>query len=404
MAIWRLVKNSIRFAFRAKKRWITFVIIFALLSAFVTLFVSTFNGYSTEKLMSQKGFYIKAAGTSENAGTVTEQQGNNFYEEIIALTQVEKVTLFRYFDLGNSVRIFSVEPDSRWMFLEAKPSKIVDGKYITKDNEALVSLDASITADIGNISASLSATLHKGEVLSFKKDNNELDITIVGEIEDTINAPGKFKLFVSDTTFDQIQEFYSDNSPVFCYSIAILVKGDLFKPFNHDIKNNIETLSPQSSIIWINPDDPAETSEYGVWAEPLVPDARASEKQRLTDFLYFFVGILGGMILVLLYNALIVWFRKREIAVLRAMGYKKREIRINLLGESLTISLLGFIIGLSAMLIYFWTQGLTFTNQVITPLTLLMSFGIVVGLSIPGLLISSVSFTRVNPILLFKAR
>lgn len=110
------------------------------------------------------------------------------------------------------------------------------------------------------------------------------------------------------------------------------------------------------------------------------------------------------MVLVLLYNALIVWFRKREIAVLRAMGYKKREIRINLLGESLTISLLGFIIGLSAMLIYFWTQGFTFTNQVITPLTLLMSFGIVVGLSIPGLLIASVSFTRVNPILLFKAR
>jgi len=63
MAMWRLIKNSVRFAFRAKKRWITFVIIFAFLSAFITFFAGTFNQYATDDLLEQKGFYIKAQNT-----------------------------------------------------------------------------------------------------------------------------------------------------------------------------------------------------------------------------------------------------------------------------------------------------------------------------------------------------
>ncbi|MHA1304194.1 MAG: ABC transporter permease [Candidatus Heimdallarchaeaceae archaeon] len=400
MAFWRLIKNSVKFAFRAKRRWITFVIIFALLSAFTTLFISTFNGYTTEELMIHKGFYIKALG----AESVSEQQGQAFASDIAALPEVEKVALFRYFDLGDYIRVFSVDPESRWMFFEAKPSMIEAGHYITGENEAIISLGANIKADVGNITTDVSATLHKGEVLTFESGSDERTIEIVGEISDTINAPGKFKLFVSDDTFDYIQSHFSDNAPVYCYSLALLVKGNLFKPFDQEIYNNINALAPQTSLLWIDPDDPTETSVYGTWGEPRVPDAKNTKKARTTDFLYFIIGILGGMILVLLYNALIVWFRKREIAVLRAMGYRKSEIRINLVGESLTISIIGFILGISTMLIYFWSQKMTFTNQVITPLTLLMSFGIVVVLSIPGLLISSISFTRVNPILLFKAR
>ena len=108
--------------------------------------------------------------------------------------------------------------------------------------------------------------------------------------------------------------------------------------------------------------------------------------------------------LTILYNFLIVWFRRREVAVLRAMGYEKGEIRINLMGESLTISFVGYLIGILAILIYFWIQQMAFNNYLLTWTTLLISFSIVVLLTIPGLLLSSLSFVRVSPVILFKAR
>ena len=84
MGKWRLIKNSVRFAFRAKRRWITFVIIFAFLSAFITFFAGVFNMYSTDELLEQKGFYIKANGY----GSVTDAQAQSIFTEISGLSQV----------------------------------------------------------------------------------------------------------------------------------------------------------------------------------------------------------------------------------------------------------------------------------------------------------------------------
>ncbi len=400
MNFWRLFKNSVKFAFRAKKRWITFVIIFALLSAFITFFVSTFNGYNTENLIEYKGFYLKESSSH----SVTEVQGKNFAANITELPQVENVTLFRYFDLGSYIRVFSVDPAARWMFDDAKPSLLSTGRYIMFKNEALISYGATIHADLGGLSSSVNATLHRGESLIFGNGAENVTISIVGEIHDKIFAPSKLKLFLNDETFDYIQQNFSDNATVYCYSLTVLVKGDMYNPFSSDLYNNIKALSSQDNIIYIDPTDTEQTSKFGTWTVYYTPEAIRTKKAVATDFLYFVSGIAGGITLVLLYNALIVWFRKREIAVLRAMGYSKGEIRINLVGESITISFIGFIVGISIMLIYFWTQNMTFTNQVITPFTILISFGIVVVLAIPGLLITSVSFTKVNPILLFKGR
>ncbi len=118
----------------------------------------------------------------------------------------------------------------------------------------------------------------------------------------------------------------------------------------------------------------------------------------------FFFGIVGGIVLTILYNFLIVWFRRREVAVLRAMGYKKNEIRINLLGESLTISFVGYLVGILAIVIGFWILQMLTNNSLLTWATLLVSFVVVVVLTIPGLLLSSLSFVRVSPVILFKAR
>ncbi|MHA1667076.1 MAG: ABC transporter permease [Candidatus Heimdallarchaeaceae archaeon] len=395
MALWRLIKNSIRFSFRAKKRWITFVIIFAFLSAFITFFAGTFNQYSTEYLLDQKGIYIKS-----QSGGVNVSQAQALANEIRTLQGIESVAVFRYFDLGDYIRVFGVNPELRWMFRDAKPSLIVSGHYALNPNEAVVSENSIIKADLGSLTSNVSATLHKGESMVFDNGANTFTLNIVGEIRDSVNVPNKLRLFITDDDFDALYSGYGEGVPVYCESIAILVEGKLYAPFSKEIKTNMDKFTKNPGEIY----DRINSGSFGSWTSPDFTNPETTRKDRASRFLYFIFGMVGGILLTILYNFLIVWFRRREVAVLRAMGYEKGEIRINLIGESLTISFVGYITGILAIVIYFWTQGMTFTNQLLTWTTILISFSIVVILTIPGLLLSSLSFVRVSPVILFKAR
>ena len=395
LALWRLIKNSVRFAFRAKRRWITFVIIFAFLSAFITLFVGAFNQYSTEQLLNQKGFYVKAT----DEGTVTEAQGLNLKTGIEALTQVEKVALFRYFDLGDYIRVYGVDPASKWMFGDEKPSFLINGKYADKQGEVIVSKNATIRADVGTILGNVSSTLQKGDLLVFE-NSTKLELDVVGEIDDLIFAQDKLKIFVTNPDFDLLYSDFGNGVTKYCHSLALLVFGKLYSPFDKEIYNNMIALDTPGEPLYLLVKNPT----YGDWADPITAGPDVARKDRATRMLYFIFGVVGGVLLTILYNFLIVWFRRREVAVLRALGYEKGEIRINLLGESFTISLVGYIIGILSIIIYYAARGMTFTNQLLAWQTLLVSFSIVVLLTIPGLLLSSLSFVRVSPVILFKAR
>ena len=401
MALWRLMKNSVRFAFRAKKRWITFVIIFAFLSAFITFFAGTFNQYGTEELLTQKGFYIKAQNTESvkvNASLAADLV--SAIELDPELNGIEKVAMFRFFDLGDYIRVFGVDPEDKWLFRAAKPSLISKGRYISNPNDVVISTGSTIRADLGTFTSNVSATLHIGEQIRFLNPSDvSFELNVVGEINDTINAPDKLRMFISDDDFDYLHDNFAASEQVYCESIAVIVLGNLYSPFNNEIYENMIRYDEASEPLFQLVND----GSYGDWITPDV-EAESVKKQRATDFLVFIFGIVGGILLTILYNFLIVWFRRREVAVLRAMGYKKGEIRINLLGESLTISFVGYLIGILAILIYYWIQNMAFTNYLLTGTTILISFSIVVVLTIPGLLLSSLSFVRVSPVILFKAR
>lgn len=398
MAMWRLIKNSVRFAFRAKKRWITFVVIFAFLSAFITFFAGTFNQYATDDLLEQKGFYIKAQNTESLK--VNASQAEALVAQIEDLPGIESVAMFRFFDLGDYIRVFGVDPGSSWMFKSAKPSLIRNGHYISDRSDVVISTGSTIKADLGIFSSNVSATIHIGEQINFvNAAETTFQLNVAGEINDTVNAPDKLRMFISDEDFDYLHDNFADTTPIYCESISVLVVGNLYNPFSDEIFENM--------ILYDEPSEPLFTlineGSYGSWIPPDTV-AESVKKQRATDFLIFIFGITGGILLTILYNFLIVWFRRREVAVLRAMGYEKREIRINLLGESLTISFVGYLIGILAIVIYFWVQQMAFSNYLLTWTTLLISFVIVVVLTIPGLLLSSLSFVRVSPVILFKAR
>ncbi|MHA1201681.1 MAG: ABC transporter permease [Candidatus Heimdallarchaeaceae archaeon] len=398
MAMWRLIKNSVRFAFRAKKRWITFVVIFAFLSAFITFFAGTFNQYATDDLLEQKGFYIKAQNTESLK--VNASQAEALVGEIEDLPGIESVAMFRFFDLGDYIRVFGVDPGSSWMFKSAKPSLIRNGHYISERSDVVISTGSTIKADLGTFSSNVSATIHIGEQINFvNAAETTFELNVVGEINDTVNAPDKLRMFISDEDFDYLHDNFADTTPIYCESISVLVVGNLYNPFSDEIFENMILYDEASEPLFTLVNE----GSYGSWIPPDTV-AESVKKQRATDFLIFIFGITGGILLTILYNFLIVWFRRREVAVLRAMGYEKREIRINLLGESLTISFVGYLVGILAIVIYFWVQQMAFSNYLLTWTTLLISFVIVVVLTIPGLLLSSLSFVRVSPVILFKAR
>ncbi len=397
MALWRLMKNSIRFAFRAKKRWITFVIIFAFLATFTTLFVSTFNEYNTAQLMRHKGFYIKA----DNNNPVTESVGEQLVDYYrTTISSVEKVVLFRYFDLGEQIRFYSVDPADKWLF-EVKPSNIFSGRYISSNGQAIVSTNAYLKIDAANITGEFRESLKTGDTLQFINDGEPFELNVVGQVNDTtIALRDRVRIYITNDDFDYINQQVGGNVQIYSHSIALTVTGELFNPFNEDVNNNMLNLMDLDSPLYIYQTEGA----YGEWGDPRYEDPLEMRKIRTTNYLYFGVGILGGIILTILYNFLLGWFRKREIAVLRAMGYEKGEIRINLLGESLTISMFGYLLGILAILVYFLLRGYTLANQLLTPTTLLLSFIIVVVISIPGMLISSFSINRVSTVILFKGR
>ena len=286
-------------------------------------------------MLDQKGFYIKAQNTE--FVNINESQGEALVNQIEDMPGIESVAMFRFFDLGDYIRVFGVDPGSSWMFRSAKPSLIQKGKYLSNQYDVVISTGSTIRADLGVFSSNVSATLHIGEQIKFvNAEDTSFELNVVGEINDTINAPNKLRMFISDDDFDELHENFADTTPIYCESIAILVVGSLYNPFSDEIFENMirydEPSEPLFTLINSGP--------YGNW---IPPDTNAEQvkETRATYFLMFFFGIVGGIVLTILYNFLIVWFRRREVAVLRAMGYKKNEIRINLLGESLTISLVG---------------------------------------------------------------
>ncbi len=122
-----------------------------------------------------------------------------------------------------------------------------------------------------------------------------------------------------------------------------------------------------------------------------------------TDFA-FNIGIISIIIGSLsVFNAMLmsVMERKREIAVLKALGWSDREVGIEVFTESLVISLIGGIIGMIggiAIAIYV-TQTSEFLKLSILPLTLLKSFTFAVLLGTFAGFYPAARAMRIDPII-----
>jgi ABC-type antimicrobial peptide transport system permease subunit len=116
----------------------------------------------------------------------------------------------------------------------------------------------------------------------------------------------------------------------------------------------------QVSLFYIRLKDPSLRERFLARVERQWPDfsisgvQEFSEKQSMTDMLEGFVWAIGGLAIIIggvgMMNAqlMAIMERTREIGVLRAVGWSSQRVLWMILMESVTVSLLGGLIGISS--------------------------------------------------------
>ena len=118
------------------------------------------------------------------------------------------------------------------------------------------------------------------------------------------------------------------------------------------------------------------------------------------------MGVLGGLIVAVLYGFVLSQFRKTQIATLKCIGWGNDNIRLLMIGELLLVSLLGFVITLEIdvhILGLSWYVGMDPAQFVFSGLSLALTFIIVIVAQLPGIIIAHWRTLQVRPMVALKA-
>ncbi|MHA2156810.1 MAG: FtsX-like permease family protein, partial [Candidatus Hodarchaeales archaeon] len=132
-----------------------------------------------------------------------------------------------------------------------------------------------------------------------------------------------------------------------------------------------------------------------------------SDKDELRNmmFLSLVFGLFGTFMVSTLYSYLITRFRRREVAVLKAMGYSKWSVRIVVLSEILVVAVTGFTLGLfSIQMFIYLTRSSAYVYNIVISSTAILSFLAVVLSSVPGFILITTRILGVRPIEIFRQK
>lgn len=405
MGLYRVFKRSIRFTFRNKRRFIVFLIIFGIVSSIIALNINDLDSLVTSDLLEQKG----VTTTKAEGAQISYQQGMDFFQQVQDFasssteTDLEASAIYHYADIDSFLRINSIEIDQPWMSDFANPSLLQSGSFPDNPNEILIPDGASQRRNIsiGSQSIDMDTELATGQELTFiNAAGDEIVLEIVGtfDISDhTISNPAdQLWLFMDSSIFmDLLELFGMTTSSVYTYMTSYIVEGLILSPETHE---KVDVLN-QAIADFID----GNQVEYGDWND--VPDSLpSSEALQNANEIIVTLGfvVIGGIILSTLFAYLISRFRRREIAILKAMGYSHNAVRTTLLGELLTTSFFGFIIGLGiANGLLLRLNNYNF-NSLIRFQATTAAFIIMVVISLPGMLLVSRRVLGVSPAEAFR--
>ncbi|MFX0084053.1 MAG: ABC transporter permease [Candidatus Hodarchaeota archaeon] len=405
MGKFKLLMKSIVFSTRSRRRFFTFVIIFGLLSGATIQLLTYFDNFSRQELLNHKGVVVKAADL-DSVNLATAQTDLNV-QDGERLPGSEIVIFYKYVNFGASFRIFSMNSRYPWAFSEIKPNNLIAGSFPNSDNEVLVSEDAFITVQDNQDGVRIYTKPVVGTTLKLGGSvDSDFDLRVSGvyrkpsSIQADFEQNGREWIILTENAFAELLNEenlgYTNDNQIWVHSITIIAAGSILDVYSGACYSRVDELG--SSLEQdINPNADYDNVDY-------TPKANKEESRNLA-FLSLVFGLIGTFIVSTLYAYIITRFRRREVAVLKAMGYNKWDVRIVVLSEILVVSITGFILGLLTIQSFlFLTKQGSWFFMIIFSQTALLSFLAVVLSTIPGFFLISFRILSVRPIEIFRQK
>ncbi len=401
MGKYKLLTKSIVFSTRSRRRFFTFVIVFGILSGATILLLTYFDDFSRQGLLEHKGVVISSASL-DSVNLETAQNDIDVTDGGQPLSGSKAVIFYKYVNFGASFRIFSMNPRYAWAFSEIKPNNLISGSFPNKDNEVLVSEKALIALQDSQSGVNIYTKPVVGT--TFKLGGTEastFDLKVSGIYRKTTNIDSDYEtnsrewIMITEAAFDTLVSNenlgYNDNQ-IWIHSVTIIASGDVYSGACY---SNVDQLAASLSDINANTD--YDNVDFTPKAD--------KEENRNMAFLSLVFGLFGTFMVSTLYSYIITRFRRREVAVLKAMGYSKNDVRIVVLSEILVVAITGFLMGLIAIQGYLYLTRIgSWVFMIIFSQTALLSFGAVVLSSVPGFFLISFRILSVRPIEIFRQK
>ena len=166
---------------------------------------------------------------------------------------------------------------------------------------------------------------------------------------------------------------------------------------NNEIADEIEEFfNGKESVLVLNEDFVAADAD-SYWDEML---QLVDFQVKTFRFLEYFVGfglVVGalGMIIIAVRN---VSERRREIGMMRAIGFKKKQIIGSIMLELFILAILGLVMGFINSIILGWAFANIYDWRLIIPITkLLLYTGIMVGIAIIASILPGIRASQITP-------
>lgn len=399
MGTYKLLMKSIVFSTRSRRRFFTFVTVFGILSGATIILLYNFDNFSRERLLFHGGVVIRTA--TLDTVTLTTAQTDLGVTDGSTRGSAKAVIYYKYVNFGGEIRIFSMHPKYPWAFDDISPTDLVAGNFPKGENDVLVPEDALLTLADSQGGVNIYTKPVVGTTIKIgRSDDSEFDLKISGVYQKptAVASDGFDWFFITEDAFERLTNAQNLNygpSQIYVHSISLLASGDYF---SGSVYNNVDRLHAE-----LSPTIDALPRYDGVDHTP----KSLKEGERSLSFLSLIFGMVGTFMVSTLYSYIITRFRRREVAVLKAMGYSKWNVRIVVLSEILVVAVTGFIIGLLVIQGYLWNPlsrtGSYFYLIMLSP-TALFSFTAVVISCVPGFFLITFRILSVRPIEIFRQK
>jgi len=361
----RLLKKGIVLLLRAKRRFLIFTLIYLVVFSLTLNSLNFVDAFQTNELLDVKGIVLKpkteltVEEVSDLVRTLNEKQG------------VSRAVVIWYVKLDAlGAKMFAISPNKIWCLREVNPSTIEKGRYIAGRGEAIISDENQLRLKTGDtISLGLGSKIEIGEV----------EFNIVGFYDRDV-LPYDEEEWIIGWEEDVDMLASQKNLKKYVYSIVVLVKG-----FFWDAWKKVEEFGREFADRYSEDFKPPEYLTYGQNAAKFQP--------RVLMLIY---AIIGSIIVGVLFAFLNVRWRKRSLAILRAVGWSGSDLGTLVIAENLGSLMLGFFVALFILVSYRKIIGFVFIP--LGPLTIILSLFVVLISQIPGIKIAFSGVLKVKPI------